>query len=770
MLQDPKDLIFPEILLEIEGLNKIEERLIAVRHVFQSIYSINVSVLPSSVKDTYIIATRLARKISDSHDYLQGNIRPNVVWESARNIKDMSLYKKLNITLNERWLPAATDNVQLNEVEHDASNSNSKDENLFDDLPVGCEESLFCSDNFLRLAPGEGYSASSIMRDEYVDFLAFPKIHAGHALEPMVNQKPMAYSAFTKSIIRLADRWGVVRDYLFFMDRKKLLLSLVNNTNIMMRKSSHSRLTAGGALNDVLVNNLIKTDRAFEVFKNIRQLGNPTLFITLSAAETKWEKLIVILKKVVDKEEITEDDAENLERREKYRLIQSNPVTCAQYFEYRFRELKQTWKPPHGPFGHHSVLDYYYRIEFQQRDSPHVHMLVWLEDAPTYSFCSDFGAENEQTVCDFIEQVISCKALSETENSTLSNLVKSRQHHKHTHTCWKNRRDGQKICRFNIPFFPMKSTCIITPLAELNATATDEKKKERLFLKQKVGDIKRYLTELADPSESNLTFEQFIETFELSEEQYTLAVRSSLKTKMQQSNMDIQFVFDPYVCCVYIVDYINKSDKGMSRVLQRVLREGIKDNAPTKNLLETIAAKYYNVCEILAQEAAYNLLLLRMTESSRAVIFVSTSPVESRARMMKSKEALQNLPESSTMSSAMECKLYSHHLIMLYLPWRDQLNEIDKQDCQSLFRQNKQAIEEAANEFSKLPDDTISRFMEMASNFNFEQDAQRNQDSEEVQAHVEENEVSELNDFSMYILPEDNEIRVSQEFTDGERS
>ena len=210
----------------------------------------------------------------------------------------------------------------------------------------------------------------------------------------------------------------------------------------------------------------------------------------------------------------------------------------------------------------------------------------------------------------------------------------------------------------------------MTPLAELNATATNEKKKERLFLKQKVGDIKRYLTELADPSESNLTFEQFIETFELSEEQYTLAVRSSLKTskvflkrdikeiyinnyndmilEMQQSNMDIQFVFDPYVCCVYIVDYINKSDKGMSRVLQRVLREGIKDNAPTKNLLETIAAKYYNVCEILAQEAAYNLLLLRMTESSRAVIFVSTGLVESRARMMKSKEALQNLPESSS--------------------------------------------------------------------------------------------------------------------------
>ena len=198
--------------------------------------------------------------MSDSHDYLQGNIRPNVIWEAVRIIKDMPLYKKLNITSDERWLLATIDNAQSNDVEHDnTSDSNTEDDNLFDDLPVGSEESLFCSDNFLRIAPGEGCSTLSIMRDGYVDFLTFPKNFVGHALGPMVNQKPMTYSSFTKSIIRRADRRGVARDYLFFMDRKKLHLGLINNTNIMIRKLSHSRLTAGDALDNVLVNNLIRT-------------------------------------------------------------------------------------------------------------------------------------------------------------------------------------------------------------------------------------------------------------------------------------------------------------------------------------------------------------------------------------------------------------------------------------------------------------------------------------------------------------------------------
>ena len=34
------------------------------------------------------------------------------------------------------------------------------------------------------------------------------------------------------------------------------------------------------------------------------------------------------------------------------------------------------------------IADLFYRVEYQQRGSPHIHMLIWLEDAPVYG-CND---------------------------------------------------------------------------------------------------------------------------------------------------------------------------------------------------------------------------------------------------------------------------------------------------------------------------------------------------------------------------------------------
>ena len=44
----------------------------------------------------------------------------------------------------------------------------------------------------------------------------------------------------------------------------------------------------------------------------IRQLGEPKFFLTLSAAETKWNELIVMLMKIVKNKVITEDEAEKI--------------------------------------------------------------------------------------------------------------------------------------------------------------------------------------------------------------------------------------------------------------------------------------------------------------------------------------------------------------------------------------------------------------------------------------------------------------------------
>lgn len=64
----------------------------------------------------------------------------------------------------------------------------------------------------------------------------------------------------------------------------------------------------------------------------VRQFGVPTLFITVSAAETKWPRLIKQLKKTVDKEDVSLHEAAELPYEQKVRLIQSDAFICATFF------------------------------------------------------------------------------------------------------------------------------------------------------------------------------------------------------------------------------------------------------------------------------------------------------------------------------------------------------------------------------------------------------------------------------------------------------
>ena len=49
------------------------------------------------------------------------------------------------------------------------------------------------------------------------------------------------------------------------------------------------------------------------------------------------------------------------------------------------------------------------------------------------------------------------------------------------------------------------------------------------------------------------------------------------------ANMDIQFVLDVYACAVYIVSYISKAQKGMSKLLRRACKEARREVNPVSN-------------------------------------------------------------------------------------------------------------------------------------------------------------------------------------------
>ena len=138
-----------------------------------------------------------------------------------------------------------------------------------------------------------------------------------------------------------------------------------------------------------------------DIFVMIRQLGPASLFCSFSSAETQWTHLLKILGKLGDKKEYSDDQLENLNWDEKCRFIQSDPVTCARHFDYQINKfINHFLISDIAPLG--KIGDWFYRVEYQQRGSPHIHMF-WLEDAPV------FGVDDDDRVTAFIDKIISCK-------------------------------------------------------------------------------------------------------------------------------------------------------------------------------------------------------------------------------------------------------------------------------------------------------------------------------------------------------------------------
>lgn len=128
-------------------------------------------------------------------------------------------------------------------------------------------------------------------------------------------------------------------------------------------------------------------------------------------------------------------------------------MTCARHFDYQVNQfLTDFLFSSAEPLG--KISDWFYRVEYQQRGSPHIHMLLWLENVP------QFQEDSDNDVTAFIDKIITCQ--KPIDNVELLNLV-NRQVQRHSHACRKN---TSSKCRFNYPQPPMKQTMILYPLDE----------------------------------------------------------------------------------------------------------------------------------------------------------------------------------------------------------------------------------------------------------------------------------------------------------------
>ena len=129
----------------------------------------------------------------------------------------------------------------------------------------------------------------------------------------------------------------------------------------------------------------------------------------------------------------SDEELNSLTWEEKCRLIQSDPVTCARHFDFiRYFEfntfLKDVLMTKLAPLG--KIKDWFYRVKYQQQGSFHIHMLIWLDNAPV------FGIDKDEDIVAYIDCIITCS--KQESDPELQDLV-NRQTHLHSHTCRKKK-------------------------------------------------------------------------------------------------------------------------------------------------------------------------------------------------------------------------------------------------------------------------------------------------------------------------------------------
>ena len=718
---------FPEKPDVLKDLTPLEERLISPRIPFMQVRELpsggqlsihgnvvnvpadvnsTVSVLPRPVNESQTIPIKLKRRLGYKHHYQFQNIRPTKVLEAAQYlVRNSEIFKNEGIQVMDNYISNTdnnedewsefisecventsknlSNNLNFQSTQEVKTETSNKIDNDTDDewcetteQPSGVMDTLLQEpditqdgDRIISFAPGEGNRPLGIFMDKDSEYLSFPSIYCGkRQTENSERLVPVHYSTMCKWELRSKDRRVAQSVPNIFYKLKKLQIRQIQGSaSLSLRKckTKGKTFTAGDLKSESSVNRLINLDEGFRVLRNlrgsppyferckkdlfamIRQLGNPTWFCSFSAAETRWIHLIKILGRLIDNKDYTDDEVGQMSWQRKSELIQKDPVTCARNFEHMVQLFIHNFiKSSCHPIG--EVADFFYRVEFQQRGSPHIHGLFWIKNAPEY------GKDCDEDIIKFVDSYVSCKA----DSDDLSDLV-NLQRHKHSKTCKKR---GHPICRFNFPIPPMPKTMILEPLSE-----TDLEENEAEMLKEALGRIRSMLNSIN--ADEAMTFVEFLEKLDLSEQRYIKALRLSLKhstlllkrspseirincynrhlLKAWQANMDIQFVLDPYACAVYILSYITKGQRGMSKLLRKACEEAKEGNKNIVNKVRHIGNKFLNAVEISAQEAVYLVLQMPLRRSSREFQFVNTSDPDERTFLLKSMDRIKELPDNS---------------------------------------------------------------------------------------------------------------------------
>ncbi|KAK3907366.1 putative membrane protein P31B10.04 [Frankliniella fusca] len=234
------------------------------------------------------------------------------------------------------------------------------------------------------------------------------------------------------------------------------------------------------------------------------------------------------------------------------------------------------------------------------------------------------------------------------------------------------------VQRFNYPLPPMRERKILLPLSN------DIDEQEKLKAKKIWSEIKEQ-TEVIAKNHEDCSFDEYLAYLNVDEQSYIQALRSKLKRPtvflgrnlnerrvnaynkemliLWEAHMDIQLVVSPYGCVKYIVSYVSKSQKGMSKLLKEVADKVAKGDEPTIKKLRKIVNAFLNNCEISAQEIALHVLGIPMSKSSIGTIYINSCPPDQRVFLKKGKKELEKICETDPNSTDIqETGMIEHYI------------------------------------------------------------------------------------------------------------
>ena len=115
--------------------------------------------------------------------------------------------------------------------------------------------------------------------------------------------------------------------------------------------------------------------------------------------------------------------------------------------------------------------------------------------------------------------------------------------------------------------------------------------------------------------------------------------------KAWEANLDIQPVHNYFKALTYMAAYFSQPESELSEPLKQAAKETKKQNLNVRDAMKKIAYSR----QLSVQEAVYNVLPeLWLRKCSPGISFINTNLPNNRITMIKSKEELELLPDSST--------------------------------------------------------------------------------------------------------------------------